>query len=67
MLKWLKSKEDNGKTQTKDYGMVTRSTVRFPKKNPTDINLLDRSVVEAAIGEKITPKRQRSKKPKSMF
>jgi hypothetical protein len=28
------------------------------KRNPTDINLLARSVVEAAIKESITPKRK---------
>jgi len=34
------------------------------KKNPTDVNLLARSVVEAAIGEEITPKKPRKKKTK---
>jgi hypothetical protein len=29
-----------------------------PKKNPTDPNLLARSVVEAAIGEPLTPDRK---------
>jgi hypothetical protein len=34
------------------------------KRNPTDVNLLARSVVEAAIGEALTPKKpgRRSRK-----
>jgi hypothetical protein len=34
------------------------------KKNPTDINLLARSIVEAAIGEPLSvPKRGKAKRP----
>jgi hypothetical protein len=33
------------------------------KKNPADVNLLARSVVEAAVGESLTPRNQRSRKP----
>ena len=33
-----------------------------PAKNPTDPNLLARSVIEAAIGEPLTPKKIRKKK-----
>ncbi|MDO8308432.1 MAG: hypothetical protein Q7V58_08765 [Actinomycetota bacterium] len=32
------------------------------KKNPTEINLLARSIVEAAIGEPLAPKKPRKKK-----
>jgi len=32
------------------------------QKNPTDVNLLARSVVEAAIGEELTPKKPRRNK-----
>jgi hypothetical protein len=34
------------------------------KKNPTDINLLARSIVEAAIGEPLTPKKPRKRSVK---
>jgi hypothetical protein len=34
-----------------------------PKKNPTDTLALARSVVEAAIGEPLTSKKPRKKKP----
>ena len=33
-------------------------------KNPADPNLLARSVIEAAIGEPLTPKKARKKKSK---
>jgi len=33
-----------------------------PAKNPTDPNLLARSVIEAAIGEPLTPKTRQPRK-----
>jgi hypothetical protein len=36
-----------------------------PKKNPTDPLLLAREVVEAAIGEPLTPKKSRKSKSAS--
>jgi hypothetical protein len=35
-----------------------------PKKNPTDPNLLARSVIEAAIGEPLTPKKKKAHQKK---
>jgi len=42
-----------------DSGMAKKRAKKKTKKNPTDINLLAREVVEAAIGESFRPKKQR--------
>ena len=36
-----------------------------PKKNPTDPAILARQVIEAAIGEPLTPHKAKAKKPVS--
>ena len=64
MAKKTKTKRKKRRPRTTEWSQG--QPLAFPKKKPTDINLLARSVVEAAIGEKITAKRQRSKKPKGM-
>ncbi len=59
-----KAKKKTGKRRVRTTDWSQGQPLAFPKKkNPTDINLLARSVVEAAIGETLTPKRQRDKRP----
>ena len=38
--------------------MPTKQKKKRPAKNPTDPNLLARSVIEAAIGEPLTPNKK---------
>jgi hypothetical protein len=40
---------------------MAKKTKKKTKKHFTDVNLLARSVVEAAIGESIMPKKQKQK------
>jgi hypothetical protein len=44
--------------------MKKKAKKKTKKRNPTDINLLAREVVEAAIGEPLTEKAPRKKKSK---
>jgi hypothetical protein len=48
---------------TKPKAKTKKPAARKPKSNPTDPLALARSVVEAAIGEPLTPKKPRKKKP----
>lgn len=45
----------------KSKAKPAKATTKKPKKNPTDPLTLALSVVEAAIGEPLTPKRKRKK------
>jgi len=47
----------------KSKAKPAKATTKKPKKNPTDPLALALSVVEAAIGEPLTPKKPRKKKP----
>jgi hypothetical protein len=42
--------------------MAKKAKKKTKKRNPTDVNLLARSVAEAAIGEALTPQRPTRKK-----
>ncbi|HKB89437.1 MAG TPA: hypothetical protein VKC60_02845 [Opitutaceae bacterium] len=63
MAKKTKKKTKKRKQKSTEWGIG--QTLDFPKKkNPADINLLAREVVEAAIGEQLTAK-SKSRKKKS--
>jgi hypothetical protein len=57
-----KAKKKTGKRKPKTTDWSQGQPLPFPKKNPTDVNLLAREVVEAAIGEPLGSQKQRSKK-----
>jgi hypothetical protein len=65
-----KTKKKTRKRRPKTTEWSQGQPLAFPKKkNPTDINLLARSVVEATIGEPIkprNPKKQRKKHSKAI-
>lgn len=48
---------------TKPKAKTKKPAAKKLKRNPTDPLALARSVVEAAIGEPLTPKKPRKKKP----
>ena len=63
MAKKAKKKTRERRSKSTDWSLG--QPLAFPKKkNPTDVNLLARSVVEAAIGEpiKLKNRRKRSRK-----
>jgi len=61
MAKKAKKKTRKRKVRTTDWAQG--QPLAFPKeKNSTDVNLLARSVVEAAIGEPVIKKRKVRKK-----
>ena len=61
MAKKAKKRARKSRTVIREWALG--QPLAFPKKkNPTDINLLARSDVEAAIEKTLTPKRQRDKR-----
>jgi hypothetical protein len=44
--------------------IVKKSSKKRPPNNPTDPNLLARSVIESFIGEPLTPSKRNPQKPK---
>jgi hypothetical protein len=55
-----KAKKKTGKRKSKSTDWSLGQPLVFPeKKNPTDINLLAREVVEAAIGEPLRKRRRK--------
>lgn len=49
-------------SMTKPKAKTKKPAAKKPKRNPADPLALARSVVEAAIGEPLTPKKKRNKK-----
>jgi hypothetical protein len=61
MVKKAKTKTEKRRPSSTEWS--PGNPLAFPKKkNPTDDNLLARSVVEASIRESITPKKRKSTK-----
>ena len=59
----VKPKKRTTRKRTHNTKPKARLKKKLPPKNPTDPIVLARSVVEAAIGEPLTPKKLHNKKP----